>query len=96
VTTLEGILPGQSATGRWDWKVALRWINRAALDEAWRRYHFDDGRHPRHVGRLLAHCFQCGDFKSRPSSVCTRCGDDPVSHNGDRREFDRAYDWPYL
>jgi hypothetical protein len=32
----------------------------------------------------------------RNQGAMTRCGDDPVSHNGDRREFDRAYDWPYL
>lgn len=28
---------------------------------------------------FVPHCFTCGQFKSRPSSVCTKCGDDPVS-----------------
>lgn len=94
MTTLCGVLPGQSSTGRWDWKVALRWPSRAALDEAWRRFHFDDARHPRHVGRQLAHCFQCGRFKARPSKPCGVCGDDPVTYDGkggDRLSFDRAY-----
>lgn len=42
----------------------------------------ESGSHP---------CFSCGRFKSRPSSVCGHCGDDPVTFGGDRREFDRAY-----
>lgn len=47
--------------------------------------------------RTYAHCLRkgCGSFKSRPSALCPKCGDDPVTHNGDRRAFDRAYDWPY-
>ena len=38
-------------------------------------------------------CFSCGLRKPLPSSRCDQCGDDPVSHNGDPREFDRA--WGY-
>lgn len=89
-------LPGQCRHRRpcWDWRRALRWPSRQALDEAWERFHHG-GRHPRHVGRFYAHCFSCGNFKSRPSADCSVCGDSPVSHNGDRFDFDRAYDWPY-
>lgn len=38
-------------------------------------------------------CFnrRCRKFKPRPSSVCGQCGDDPVTYNGDRMEFDRAH-----
>lgn len=41
--------------------------------------------------RGAARCFSCNSFKSKPSAICGRCGDDPVTHNGDRREFDRAH-----
>lgn len=41
--------------------------------------------------RKWASCFVCGRFKSRPSSICGHCGDDPVSFNGDPYEFDRAH-----
>ena len=36
-------------------------------------------------------CQSCGKFKSDPAAVCGQCGDDPVTFNGDRREFNRAY-----
>lgn len=36
-------------------------------------------------------CFVCGCFKSRPSSICTICGDEPGTHNGDPMQFDEAY-----
>ena len=36
-------------------------------------------------------CFVCGRFKPRPSSVCDFCGDDPVTHHGDRQAFDEAH-----
>jgi uncharacterized OB-fold protein len=45
--------------------------------------------------RTYANCKSCGSFKSRPSSECPRCGDDPVTHNGNRRAYDRGEDWPY-
>lgn len=43
-----------------------------------------------------ANCDICGKFKSRPSSVCGVCGNDPVTHNGDRREYDRAHGYAGL
>jgi hypothetical protein len=36
-------------------------------------------------------CASCNAFKSRPSAVCTECGDEPYSFNGDPRDFDRAH-----
>jgi transcriptional regulator with XRE-family HTH domain len=36
-------------------------------------------------------CGVCNRFKSAPSSVCDYCGDDPVTHNGERRDYDAAY-----
>ena len=36
-------------------------------------------------------CFSCGKPKREPAEVCFTCGDDPVQHNGDRHEFNRAY-----
>lgn len=36
-------------------------------------------------------CGSCGTFKSEPAAVCSQCGDDPVSHNGDRHEYNRAH-----
>lgn len=41
-------------------------------------------------GRL---CGSCGRIKSRPSDPCDFCGNDPVTHNGDAREYDRAMGW---
>ena len=50
-------------------------------------------------------CFICGSFKRRPSDVCNRCGDDPVTYSKGGRyesgrendeavaEFNRAYGW---
>lgn len=48
----------------------------------------------RPVGCAQARCQQCQKFKSRPSSVCGYCGNDPTSHNmteRERFEFDRAH-----
>jgi hypothetical protein len=52
--------------------------------------------------RGAANCERCGKFKSRPSSVCGWCGDDPVGNatNGDpafaeRSAFDRAHGYAY-
>lgn len=42
---------------------------------------------PRH----RAKCGCCSKFKPRPSSVCGSCGDDPVTHNGDRWMYDREH-----
>lgn len=49
----------------------------------------------RRAWRALANCKRCGRFKSRPSSVCGWCGDDPVPYNWDRALYDRERDWPY-
>lgn len=43
--------------------------------------------------RKYAKCLVCGRFKSRPSSVCDYCGDDPVTYNGDPRQYDLAMGW---
>lgn len=55
------------------------------------------------VGRIYAHCrSRTGrhtygrPFKSRPSAICTVCGDDPVSYNGSRVDYDLAHGWPYV
>lgn len=46
----------------------------------------------RRRGRPRAvNCFQCGRFKSRPSSICAFCGDEPGTHNGNPLKFDEAY-----
>jgi len=34
-------------------------------------------------------------FKARPSAVCPVCGDDPVTHNASRVQYDLDEDWPY-
>jgi len=36
-------------------------------------------------------CFQCGQFKRRPSDVCDHCGDDPVPRGTEPNDFDRGY-----
>lgn len=41
-------------------------------------------------------CGRCHRFKSRPSSVCGHCGDDPVSYLGDRWAYDRAHGFDTL
>jgi hypothetical protein len=49
--------------------------------------------------RRHARCASCHRFKSRPSSICAYCGDDPVGNCGldpsphDRYEYDRAHGW---
>ena len=63
-------------------------VPEAQLELAWERA---QERKRRRGGPRRFNCFSCGRFKPRPSSVCRSCGDDPVSFNGDRREFDRAY-----
>lgn len=40
------------------------------------------------LGRV--NCGSCGAFKSRPHSVCSQCGDDPVTHAGSVHEYDEA------
>jgi hypothetical protein len=40
---------------------------------------------------VKTNCFVCGRFKPAPSAVCDFCGDDPVTHNGSRQDFDAAY-----
>lgn len=62
-------------------------------EEQWARRVMREGERDRDYGmtRGAAHCDSCGRFKSRPSSVCSYCGNDPVSHHGDAREFDRAH-----
>jgi rRNA maturation endonuclease Nob1 len=47
----------------------------------------------RRWGRLTAQCKSCKKFIKRPSSVCGWCGNDPVSYNGDRRQYDLAHGW---
>lgn len=37
-----------------------------------------------------ARCGICGQYKAAPSDLCQGCGDDPVTHNGSRREHDRS------
>lgn len=60
-----------------------RWARRAMREgEANARYGMRTGAFP---------CQNCGKFKSRPSSVCGQCGDDPVSFNGNRASYDAAY-----
>lgn len=46
--------------------------------------------------RVAAKCQVCGVMKQRPSSICQKCGDDPVTYNGDRYEYDRAHGWDSL
>lgn len=57
-----------------------------------------DRRRRASTGRRTFHCLStsCGSFVSRPSAVCKVCGNDPVPHNGDRYEFDRAHGWDDL
>lgn len=43
--------------------------------------------------RRYARCASCQRFKSRPSSCCGYCGDDPVSACVTRYEYDRAAGW---
>jgi hypothetical protein len=45
--------------------------------------------------RRTFHCLSrsCGSFVSRPSAICSVCGNDPVTYNGDRLAFDRAHGW---
>ena len=50
--------------------------------------------------RAAAQCKSCSRFKSRPSSVCEYCGDDPVSGYAhteatemDRMDYDKAMGW---
>lgn len=35
-------------------------------------------------------CRNCKRFKSRPSSICSHCGDEPGTYNGDPRVYDDA------
>lgn len=56
------------------------WANRMARNQATQE----------RGGTGPARCRACNRFKSRPSDVCNHCGDDPVTHGGSRREYDRA------
>jgi hypothetical protein len=52
-----------------------------------------EGEASTHYGheRGAANCASCGRFKSAPAAICGACGDDPVSYNGNRAEFNRAH-----
>lgn len=50
-----------------------------------------DERESRRGLAVKRNCFVCGRMKPAPSSVCDYCGDDPVTHNGSRQDFDAAY-----
>ena len=65
------------------------------LEERSRRRGCAKASAPRSTGCAPAdHCFSCGRLKPRASSRCDWCGDEPVTHNGDPREFDRAWGYP--
>lgn len=51
------------------------------------------GTEPGAQSRKYAKCQRCGSFKSRPSSECARCGDNPVTVGGDPYAYDRAAGW---
>lgn len=69
-----------------------------AREEAWARRQMREADRAVNYGMRTgaANCAVCAKFKPRPSSVCGSCGDDPVSHNGDRREYDRAHGYAGL
>lgn len=64
-----------------------------AQEEARARNSIRVGERQRNYGMAAGavNCSSCGAFKSAPSARCTQCGDEPVTHNGDPREFDRAH-----
>jgi hypothetical protein len=45
--------------------------------------------------RMSARCSRDGLFKSRPSSACGYCGDDPVRVGQDPYEYDREHGWDW-
>ena len=65
---------------------------RLSREEAWARrvMREDEAERARGLTRRSVNCFSCGRWKARPSAVCGSCGDDPVTHNGDRKRFDRG------
>lgn len=64
----------------------------AALEAELRTRQERRAERERRRGRPRAvNCFICGCFKSRPSSICGQCGDEPVTYNGSAHEFDEAY-----
>ena len=68
------------------WREELlleRWGRRAMRD--------DEAARTRGLRTGSFQCLSCRRFKSLPSARCDYCGDDPVTHNGDPRDFDRAY-----
>lgn len=82
------------------WLAQHREWQAEAYEEAQRLREEAKARHSIRVGEAqrdyghtsgAANCKICGCFKSTPSSVCGQCGDDPVTHHGDRREYDRAH-----
>lgn len=70
----------EAAKGEAEWEAYQRSIV-AGADADIRKDHEGIGR---------THC-RCGCFKSRPSAVCSQCGDDPVTHNGSALEYDEAH-----
>ncbi len=64
-----------------------------ALEEQWARAEIVKQVAAANRGRDAGsfQCFSCKRFKSEPAAICGYCGDDPVSHNGDRHDFNRAY-----
>lgn len=63
---------------------------RAREPEIWARRAARDQARQERGGVGLTRCRSCGRFKSRPSDVCEFCNEDQVTHNGSRREYDRA------
>src|SRR5947207_2611023 len=63
------------AKAEWEARERLERQSRKAMreGETGSRYGMESG---------AANCQSCGTFKSDPASVCSVCGDDPVSYNG--------------
>lgn len=67
-------------------------------EERWAQKVMREGERARNYGMRTrpARCGSCNKFKSRPSSVCGSCGDDPVGNTqspefADRLNYDRAH-----
>lgn len=72
--------------------AAAEWLEAEALSR-WAARTIREGEANATYGfaRGAVNCTSCGCFKSEPAAVCSYCGDDPVSYNGSRVEFNRAY-----